>query len=133
MRIVLDTNVFIAALLAHGLCRKLVRRSLAQHALVSSAVLLEELRRTTRRKFGADPDAIPLIAALRERAEWIKPEPLPQRVCRDVDDDWVLATAVTGRADYIVTGDEDLLVLKKYGGIPILSPRQFLELLDRQS
>jgi putative PIN family toxin of toxin-antitoxin system len=60
-------------------------------------------------------------------------QPLPARVCRDEDDDVVLATALAGKADVIVTGDEDLLVLKKFRGIEILSPRQFLKLLDRTS
>jgi len=44
----------------------------------------------------------------------------------------VLATALAGKADMIVTGDEDLLVLKEFRGIRILSPRQFLEILDRR-
>ncbi|MEO6971547.1 MAG: putative toxin-antitoxin system toxin component, PIN family [Chthoniobacterales bacterium] len=52
---------------------------------------------------------------------------LAERVCRDKDDDVVLATAVAGRATIIVSGD-DLLVWKKFRGIRILSPRQFLEL-----
>jgi predicted nucleic acid-binding protein len=56
---------------------------------------------------------------------------LPARVCRDKSDDVALATAVAGKADVIVTDDEDLLVLKKFRGIEILSPRQFLKLLDR--
>jgi predicted nucleic acid-binding protein len=52
-------------------------------------------------------------------------------VCRDRDDDNVLATAVAGQADIILTGDDDLLVLGEYNGIRILSPRQFVELMDR--
>ena len=59
-------------------------------------------------------------------------QPLPARVCRDKNDDVVLATALAGKADVIVTGDDDLLVLKTFRGIRILSPRQFLELLDRR-
>jgi predicted nucleic acid-binding protein len=47
-------------------------------------------------------------------------------------DDVVLATALAGKADVIVTGDDDLLVLKEFRGIRILSPRQFLQLLDRR-
>ena len=61
-----------------------------------------------------------------------KPQPLPRRVWRDKNDDVVLATAVAGKADLIVTGDADLLVLKTFRGIRILAPRQFLELLDRR-
>jgi predicted nucleic acid-binding protein len=58
---------------------------------------------------------------------------LPARVCRDKSDDVGLATALAGKADVIVTGDEDLLVLKKFRRIEILSPRLFLKLLDRTS
>ena len=59
-------------------------------------------------------------------------QPLPARVCRDKNNDVVLATALAGKADVIVTGDNDLLVLKTFRGIRILSPRKFLELLDQQ-
>ena len=63
----------------------------------------------------------------------MEPAPLPAPVSRDPDDDAVLATALAGRAEIIVTGDDDLLVLKAYQGIRILSPRGFLEFLDRRS
>ena len=65
-------------------------------------------------------------------AEIVAPAQFSGRVCRDKSDDVVLATAVTGKADLIVTGDDDLLVLKEFRGIRILSPRGFLELLDRR-
>ena len=67
---------------------------------------------------------------LKERIEWAQPRALSEPVCRDADDDWVLATAIAGKADVIVTGDEDLLVLKQHADIPIISPRLFLEGLD---
>ena len=51
---------------------------------------------------------------------------LEKPVCRDSDDDNILAAAVGGSCDCIITGDEDLLVLKAYEGIDILSPRDFL-------
>jgi predicted nucleic acid-binding protein len=54
---------------------------------------------------------------------------LPGRVCRDADDDLVLAAALAAKADAIVTGDQDLLVLKRFKGIPILNPRDCLALL----
>ena len=54
-------------------------------------------------------------------------------VCRDPDDDPVRATAVGAGATTIVTGDDDLLVLKSYSGIEICSPRRFLEQLDSES
>jgi predicted nucleic acid-binding protein len=60
-------------------------------------------------------------------AEVIEPPPLPQPVCRDPDDDEVLALALAARADVIVSGDADLLVLQQFEGIPILDPAQALQ------
>ena len=51
--------------------------------------------------------------------------PLPSPVCRDPDDDHILASAVSGKVDCLLTGDEDLLVLKNFQGIPILKPSDF--------
>ena len=133
MRVVLDTNVFIAAVVADGLCRDLVRVRLLPHTLIISEPLLHELRTILRAKFAVDPVELPLLAQLNEEAEIVTPAELRGGVCRDEDDDVVLATALAGKEDVIVTGDEDLLVLKKFRGIEILSPRQFLELLDRTS
>ena len=132
MSLVLDTNVFVAAVVADGLCRDLVRVRLRSSTIITSEQLLDELRATLRLKFKADPDKLPLLSALREHAEIVAPVRLGQRVCRDKDDDTVLASAVAGRADIIVTGDHDLLALKKFRGIRIVSPRQFLEFLDQQ-
>jgi len=133
VRLVLDTNVLIAALVADGVCRDLVRVRLRSHTLVTSDILLRELREKLRVKFDLTPDELPLLVALAERAETVRPAKLTPSVCRDTDDDWVLATAVAGRADAIITGDDDLLALKKHGAIPILAPRAFLEFLDCQA
>jgi len=130
VRVVLDANVVIAAVISEGLCRDLVRVRVLPHTLVTSEPLLRELRKTLRYKFREDPDELPLLFQLHEEAEIVTPPRLDERVSRDKDDDVVLATALTGKADVIVTSDEDLVVLKKFRGIRILPPRQFLELLD---
>lgn len=132
MRIVLDTHVIISAIAAHGLCYDLVRLRLLTHTLITSEMLLGELGEKLRDKFKLDSNKLPLIAALRERAEIVRPAPLSPPVCRDKDDDWVLATALAGRADIVITGDDDLLALKTHRGIRVLSPRAFLELIDRR-
>ena len=111
----------------------LVRVRVLPHALITSEPLLQELRTISRAKFAVDSVELPLLAQLNGEAEIVTPAELRGGVCRDKDDDVVLATALAGKADVIVTGDEDLLVLKKFRGIGILSPRQFLKLLDRTS
>jgi putative PIN family toxin of toxin-antitoxin system len=132
VRVVCDTNVLVAGVVADGLCRDIVKRRLLGVDLVTSRTLLDELARTLRRKFGTDPEDVPLLAAYRERATLVRRVALPGPVCRDHDDDAVLATAIAGHADIILTGDEDLLVLGDYQGMRILSPRQFVELMDRR-
>lgn len=131
MKVVCDTNVLIAGMVAEGLCRDIVKRRLLGVELITSRALLDELARTLRRKFNTDPEQVPLLKAYRERATLVRPITLPHPVCRDRDDDKVLATAVAARADIILTGDDDLLVLANYQGIRILSPRQFVDRMDR--
>lgn len=131
MRLVCDTNVLIAALVADGLCRDIVKRRFSSHELFTSTALLHDLREKIRNKFETDPDCVPFIRAYQERAVVIAALPLPKQVCRDRDDDEVLAVAVAASADLIITGDEDLLVLKNFEGTVILSPRGFVEHLDK--
>ena len=132
MRIVCDTNVLVAALVADGLCRDIVKRRLPMHELYASKGLLDELRLTLRRKFNAAPGDVPFLHAYRERVVLVKPAVLRRPVCRDPDDDLVLATAIAARAGCILTGDDDLLSLKRHAGIAIVSPRAFVDALDRR-
>jgi putative PIN family toxin of toxin-antitoxin system len=131
VRIVFDTNVIIAGLVAEGLCREIVEIHLVEHKAVLARPLWDELVEKLRVKFGLDTGQLPLLRLYRRHADWAEVKPLAAPVCRDPDDDWVLATAIAGQAELIVTGDEDLLVLEAYQGIPILSPRQFVERIHR--
>jgi len=131
VRIVCDTNVLVAALVAEGLCRDIVKRRLPDHDLFTSVGLLAELRQTLQRKFGVAPRDVPFLKAYRERAALVRPARLKRQICRDPDDDLVLATAVAAGAQCILTGDDDLLVLGAFEGIAILSPRALVDRLDR--
>lgn len=130
MTVVLDTNVVIAALVAEGLCREVVHRAVRLRVLASSDGLMEELDHTLRRKFTITRATAAFLKAFRQQIQIVEPASLPKRVCRDRDDDLVLATTVAARADFIVTGDDDLLVLGEYERVAIVSPRRFLERLD---
>jgi putative PIN family toxin of toxin-antitoxin system len=137
VRAVLDTNVLLSGLLWHGTPHALMEQVReGALGLVSSPALIAELARiVTRTKFGialarSDTDPERLLAELRLLVEIIQPAKLPAPVSRDADDDEVLALAVTARADFIVSGDGDLLVLGSYGGIPIVTPAQALAMLE---
>ncbi len=127
MRIVFDTNVLFSAFTAHGACAGLYEECLQKARIVVSPVILEELSEKlgVKAHFTA-AEAREVIRAIRADADVVNAAPLQERVCRDVDDDLILAAALAAKADVIVTGDQDLLVLKRFKGIPILNPRDCL-------
>ena len=127
MKIVLDTNVLIAALIARGVCHDLLEHCVLRHALFTSEFILEETHEKLIEKFGYTAElAAETVSVLRSRMKVVTPSELETQVCRDPDDDNILAAAVSGNCDCIITGDKDLLVLKAYEGIDIFSPRDFL-------
>lgn len=137
LRAVFDTNVLVSYLLVHRPpIATLIDEHLAQgrFTLVSAPDLLEELARVLRyprlQRFYSPEERdrfVALIAALSELVEL--PEDLPA-ISRDPADDRVIACAVVGRAEAIVSGDRDLLALQTVGGIPILTAAQFLARLS---
>lgn len=126
MKVVFDTNVVVAGIVAEGLCREILETHMPEHEAILAQVLWDELVEKLRRRFGLAPDELPILALYRQHATWCEPARLAEAVCRDPDDDGVLATAVAGEAEAIVSGDADLLTLSNYAGIEILSPRQFV-------
>jgi len=129
VRLVFDTNVIVAGLVSEGLCHEVVETHLPNHTAILSRVLWDELVEKLRDKFGLAVDDLPLLGLYRRHVTWVEPRPLAAPACRDADDDWVLATAIAGQAEAIVTGDGDLLELGAYEGVAILNPRQFIERL----
>lgn len=127
MRVVLDTNVLIAAFVSRGgLCAQLLEHCVEAHEIVTSAGLLDEYQAKLVRKFRLTPELASSNAALlRSLMDVVDPPPLAIPVCRDPDDDLVLATALAGGCVCIVTGYKDLLVLGSYGAIQIKSPGAF--------
>jgi putative PIN family toxin of toxin-antitoxin system len=125
LRIVLDTNVLIAAFGTRGLCESLLSACLKGHELVASEYIVSELRRNLAGKFRLPARRVAEVAALiREHAELVDPAAVPSNACPDPDDLPVLGTAVAGRADVLVTGDAELLALGSYLGIAIVTPRE---------
>lgn len=133
MRVVFDTNVLYSAFATKGFCEEVLDEAAGESVIIWSRPLQKEFNSVLARRHKGGPATEAALDAFADLCEFVEPEPLSERVCRDKDDDVVLATAVAGRADVIVTGDEDLLDLESYEGIRILGPRQFLELLERQA
>ncbi|MBY0573686.1 MAG: putative toxin-antitoxin system toxin component, PIN family [Undibacterium sp.] len=139
MRVVIDTNVLLSGLLWKGTPHTLlsqVRFGVVE--LVMSHVLLEEfaeviarpkftsiLQRTTRTHQQ-------ILSELHVLADVIAAPPLPHPICRDPDDDAVLACALAAQADWIVSGDDDLLTLKEFQQIPIITATEAMQRLAMQ-
>jgi len=125
---VFDTNVIIAALITEGICSKLLRRArTGEFTLASCPFIIKEVRRILSKKFHlADGEIASAIEPVSEAVGQISEHNLKIKgVCRDADDDNILACALAAKAEYLVTGDADLLELKSYQGIRIITPRDF--------
>ena len=128
MKVVLDTNVLIAAFAARGLCEAVLELCLQNHEIVLSEPLLLEVGGKLRSKLRL-PEGIAgeILDFLRTHSVVVEPNDVRPDACRDPDDLMVLGTAEAAGANYIVTGDRDLLTLETFADIPILTPRKFWE------
>lgn len=131
MRVVLDSNVLIAAFATRGLCESLLEVCFSDHELFVSEHLLSEVQRNLTMKIKLPTGIIQdIISLLRDRGALIIPDLVNEDACRDADDLPILGLAQAASADCIVTGDKDLLVLGRFGKIPIYSPRAFADNLQ---
>jgi uncharacterized protein len=133
VRVVFDTNVLIAAFLTEGVCSKLlVRARRGEFELFLSNDIIQEFERNLRKKFSLTSSEIidtstVLVEAAKEIVQKVRPI-VP--VCRDSDDDKILACAKQVDADYLVTGDQDLLVINRHGRTRIVTPRNFEDIFE---
>lgn len=126
MKIVLDSNVIIAAHASHGLTHTVFRQCFIAHKIMISKAILRELAAGLLNKIELPPPiTAAIIESLKDVAEIHVPVSIPADSCRDPQDLHVLGLAVAAKADCIITGDNDLLVLGSFRGIPVLSPRDF--------
>lgn len=132
MRVVLDTNILVSALLFPGGRGEAALREIIEERdeLVLSKPIVDKLLGVLARKFSRDAEELAHVAVfLSELAQFVKPR-RRLRVVEDEPDNRILECALTGRADAIVTGDRALLALGKYRGVRIVSLRDYL---DRRS
>jgi uncharacterized protein len=136
LKFVIDTNVWVSGLIWGGKPRQIIElASLAPHEIYSCTALLDELLHTL-----SYPRLQPYLQARQLNAQSLcdqmallvhlqTPAILKRPVCRDPDDDVLLACAIAAQADCIVSGDQDLLTLKTFESVTILSADQALQRL----
>lgn len=134
MKLVVDTNVLVSAFLWKGTPGRLIELAGEKECrLFTSRVLIDELAEVLqRKKLAKQVQATGLTAAQMLRnyqrlATTVTARRLAQQVSRDADDDAVLACALAAQADLIVSGDDDLLVLKQFQGMRIVTAAQAIK------
>ncbi len=132
VRVVLDTNILTSALVYGGIPQKVLRLALEKKIqVVISPILQAELVDVITKKFPLSlADMLLIEQEMQKKFVMIKPHMTLDTV-RDKDDNRVLEAAVEGDCDFIITGDQDLLELKQYKRIKIVTPTEFLEIIDK--
>jgi putative PIN family toxin of toxin-antitoxin system len=138
IRAVLDGNVYVSAIIQpSGPPGKVIDRFLRDGAfeVVLSPAIVEEILRAftypkVRKYIHGGRDPIPWFEDLALLTDMVAGDFGLTGVCSDPDDDKYLATAMEGRAGFVVTGDRRFLALKEHEGIRIVAPRTFLDMLD---
>lgn len=130
MRVLFDTNVLLSSFLTEGLCSKIFARAKKKEfELYTCPFVLSEFKEKLLKKFSATAaEFAEALALIEEVSIPINPAAghiIVKDVCRDRDDDNVLACALAAKADYLVTGDPDLLTIGAYRGVKIIKPREF--------
>ena len=130
LKVVLDTNVLISAVLFGGNPRKILYRVIRGNIkLCISEQIIDELKRVLKRpKFGFSPEIIQLIVnELIMLSEFIIPRIKIDVIQVDPEDNKILECATEGGANYIITGDIHLLELQSFKEIKIVNPAKFIE------
>ncbi|MEO8068623.1 MAG: putative toxin-antitoxin system toxin component, PIN family [Flavobacteriales bacterium] len=129
VRLVVDANIILSALIGGEL--RWFREVLANDDLdlLVSSNMLEEIERVASRpyfrKYFPVEEAVEILAIVERNGTLVKVKPPYDQICRDPKDDYLLALSKKGKADFLITGDDDLLVLKKYGKTRIMKPGAF--------
>lgn len=129
-RFVLDTNTLISALLfAHSVPGQAFRKALRDGMILESLESIQELENVLRRekflRYVTPEESNRFLQAFLDQVEWVEPTETIS-MCRDPKDNKFLELAVSGKASILITGDQDLLVLKPFPNLDILTPAEFV-------
>ncbi|MEY2855373.1 MAG: hypothetical protein RL030_2505 [Pseudomonadota bacterium] len=134
MKVAFDTNVLVSAVATRGLCADIFNLVLAEHQLIVGETVLAEMRRVLKQKLRVTDDVIgEFETLLRAEALIVAKAKTTSIPVRDKSDMFVLAEAISGKAEVLVTGDRDLLEVTAKVPLDILSPRGLWERLRAPS
>lgn len=129
MKVVIDTNVLISAFVFGGNAERSLEKALALGEVACSDFITTEVSRVLINKFAVPEEKVNrILNTLNQVVQIVKPTSTLPNVCRDPDDNYVLQLAESVSADFIITGDKDLLTLVSFGGTRIVSPAEFLQI-----
>jgi hypothetical protein len=128
VRVILDANVLIAAVAGRGLCDALFELCIKEHDLIASRELLDEVHSKLVKKIKL-PESLArdFCDNLRSNAFMMTSAYVPENACRDPNDLYLLGLCESSNADFLVTGDKDLIEAGWRGSTAIVTPRQFWE------
>ncbi len=126
MKIVLDSNIIIAGFSVRGLCHSVFELCIDRFTIVLSEFILSEVFRALTEKLKMPArNAEMIVDYLREFCTIEAYDKLSKKICRDENDDEILALAKASRVEFIITGDKDLLDIEEFDTIKIITPREF--------
>jgi putative PIN family toxin of toxin-antitoxin system len=132
MKIILDTNVIIAAFATRGLCSAVFELCLDRFDVVLSEPILKETLKHLHGKIKLPrPQCNLVVSYLRENCLISETDDPNGSLCRDPNDLHVLGLAKRSMANFIITGDKDLLDLARFEETKIITPREFWESLKK--
>lgn len=130
MIVVLDSGIWISALQFGGTPQAALNSVFSDHTVAICDQIVAEVRATLVRKFSwKDEEVLAILKEYISDGTHVEVTGTLHGVCRDLKDDMVLECAVKSRAEIILSGDNDLLSVKTYSGIQVLTARQFLDRL----
>jgi putative PIN family toxin of toxin-antitoxin system len=126
MRILVDTNVIISGLIAKGACFEILEDVVYSHTPLITPYILAECREVLLSKFHLSRTTVKSLLHVVERHfKRGTASTKPLNVCRDPDDNQILADALINKAELILSGDKDLLSMEEYEGIRIIGPKDY--------
>jgi len=134
MNVVLDANVFISAIIRGGIPQDVIIRiaDRSDRLFITDEIVAEIEKVLVRPMFGLSAEEVEeKITRIKKDGTMVAVSPLHRvkDACRDLKDNIYLECALAAGADYIITGDKDLLVLKEYGGVKIVNARSYLDIV----